>query len=141
MAIAPSGIKLLIVDDEPVILKTLSMIFESSSLFIKCCGDPQDAIRLMRDELFHLVLLDIQMPGMLGNELLVHLKKINPLTQIIMMTGYSSLDFVVDCLGNGACDYFTKPFTDITLLQTAVLEAEARAQRWHQVMQDTFRRG
>ena len=58
-----------------------------------------------------------------------------------MMTGYSSLDYVIECLGHGACDYFTKPFVDIGLLQRSVDEVRERIIRWHQVMQDTFMRG
>ena len=134
-------IKLLIVDDEPVILKTLSLLFEPEGLAITGVTNPLEAISLMEDSLFQMVLCDIKMPGMLGNELLIHLKRINPLCQVIMMTGYSSLDYVIECLSNGACDYFTKPFADIRLLQKAVLDAKERITRWHQVMQDTFRRG
>ena len=134
-------VKLLIVDDEPVILKTLTLLFASRGLNVHSTTDPHQAIKLMEDELFHLVLSDIRMPQMTGNELLKHIKRINPLCQVIMMTGYSSLDYVVECIGHGACDYFLKPFADIQLLQKSVLDTSERIIRWHQVMHDTFERG
>ena len=133
--------KLLIVDDEPVILKSLSLLFEPLGCAIQCTMDSHEAIKLMEEQLFQIVLSDIKMPNMTGNELLRRLKKLNPLCQVIMMTGYSTMDYVVECLGNGACDYFIKPFSDINLLYQAVVDAKARINRWQQVMQDTFRRG
>ncbi|MGK5091707.1 response regulator [Deltaproteobacteria bacterium TL4] len=134
-------VKLLIVDDEPVILKTLALLFEPEGLKVTCTTSPHEALDLMREDLFQIVLCDIKMPEMLGSELLRELKKINPLCQVIMMTGYSSLNYVIECLGHGACDYFTKPFVDVSILQKAVHDVETRIVRWHQVMQDTFLRG
>ncbi len=134
-------VKLLIVDDEPVILKSLSALFESTGYTIYCASSAQEAIQLMEQELCHIVVSDIKMPNMTGNELLRYLKDINPMCQVIMMTGYSTMEYVVECLGIGACDYFLKPFSDISLLQRAVIEAGERVQRWYQVMQDTFKVG
>ena len=125
---------LLIVDDEEEILNMLRRNLELEGYDVTVTTRPQEAIALMKTELFNLVLTDIKMPGMSGIELLRELKSINPLANIIMMTGYSSMSNVVDCLGSGAVDYFVKPFTDLDLITQALDQARDRVQRWRSAM-------
>lgn len=134
-------VKLLIVDDEKVIRSSLEMMLKPLRFQTQTANDGLHALEIMDRETFHIVLTDINMPRMDGVELLKNIKSINPLTQVIIMTGYSSTSKVVDCLGSGAVDYFLKPFTDFTAFQKALADAKERAIRWHQVMRDTFRRG
>jgi FixJ family two-component response regulator len=47
-----------------------------------------------------------------------------------MMTGYSNMSFVIECLSQGACDYFAKPFIDLNILVNAVKNAIERINRW-----------
>ena len=122
--------KLLIVDDEPEILNMLRRNLALEDYEIFTTTDPQEALELMKKELFALVLTDIKMPGMSGVDLLSEIKRINPLANVIMMTGYSSMSNVVDCLGSGAVDYFVKPFLDLDLLLQALDQARARVERW-----------
>ena len=126
--------RLLIVDDEEEILNMLRRNLELEGYDVTVTTKPQNAISLMKKELFNLVLTDIKMPGMSGIELLKELKAINPLANIIMMTGYSSMSNVVDCLGSGAVDYFVKPFTDLDLITRALDQARDRLLRWRSAM-------
>ena len=126
--------RLLIVDDEEEILQMLRRNLELEGYEVTLATGPLDALELMKTELFNLILTDIKMPGMNGVELLQEIKKINPLANVIMMTGYSSMTYVVDCLGSGAVDYFTKPFNDLELIITALDQAKTRVERWQSSM-------
>jgi DNA-binding NtrC family response regulator len=124
----------LIVDDEAEILETVRRRLLVEGIHADTCEDPLDAVSKMEDNLYAIAVCDIKMPGMSGIELLQQIKKVNPLCTVVMMTGYSSMSNVVDCLGNGAADYFVKPFRDIDSLVEAVNHAIARIARWREAM-------
>ena len=126
--------KLLIVDDEREILNMLERVLGFEGFEVVTTTSPTEALELMRRELFNLVLSDIKMPGMSGIELLMELKRLNPLVNVIMMTGYSNMRNVVDCLGSGAVDYFIKPFTDLEVIIQALVQARDRVKRWRAAM-------
>ncbi|MBW2091958.1 MAG: response regulator [Deltaproteobacteria bacterium] len=126
--------KLLVIDDEEEILNMLKRKLSVEGYEVVTVTEPHKAIDLMKTELFNLVLCDIKMPGMNGVDLLKILKQINPLAIIIMMTGYSSMSYVVDCLGSGAMDYFVKPFEDLETIRKVLDEARYRIKRWQDVL-------
>jgi DNA-binding NtrC family response regulator len=126
--------KLLIVDDEKEILNMLRRNMEMEGYDVTTTTSPFKAVELMKQELFNLVLTDIKMPEMTGVELLREIKRINPLVNVIMMTGYSTMSNVVDCLGSGAMDYFVKPFADLNVIIQAVDQARDRIKRWRYSM-------
>jgi DNA-binding NtrC family response regulator len=126
--------KLLIVDDEPEILNMLRRNLELEGYTVTVTASPFDALEMMKKELFNLVITDVKMPGISGVELLQEVKRINPLANVIIMTGYSTMSNVVECLGSGAVDYFVKPFKDIEVLITALEQARGRVERWREAM-------
>lgn len=127
--------EILLVDDEPEILETIRRRLRLEDIAADLATDPIQAITMMQDNLYSIVISDIKMPHMSGAELLQELKKHNPLCNVIMMTGYSSMANVVDCLGSGALDYFVKPFQDIEEVVEAILQAKSRTKRWKQAIQ------
>ncbi|MBF0529909.1 MAG: response regulator, partial [Deltaproteobacteria bacterium] len=78
--------KILIVDDEAEILNMLRRHLEMDGYDVTVTTSPHEAIKLMKQELFPLVLSDIKMPGMSGIDILREVKKINPLTNVLIMT-------------------------------------------------------
>lgn len=122
--------KILIVDDEVEILRMLKRHLELDGFSVDICEDSNKAVDMMRSELYNIVLSDIRMPGKQGLELLVELKAINPLVNIIIMTGYSNMRYVVEALGKGAIDYFTKPFTHIEALLETLQHTRKKLERW-----------
>ena len=88
---------------------------------------------MMKDN-YNVVITDIKMPGMNGVELMKTLKNINPLCNIIMITGYSNMSYVVDCFSYGAVDYFMKPIEDLDVLVEATQQAIKRIERWRKGM-------
>jgi len=126
--------KVLIVDDEQEILKSLTRRFEFEGIPVRICQNPVEALNLMMQNHYNIVITDIRMPGMDGIELLQALKSVNPLCNVIMITGYSSMTYVVEYLSNGVCDYFAKPLIDVDILVDAVKGAIDRIKRWKKGM-------
>lgn len=112
---------LLVVDDDAGNRDVLSRRLKRLGHSVKTCGNGLDALRLMRDEAFDLVLLDILMPDMDGYEVLGHIKEDPQLQHIpvIMISALNEVQSVVRCIEAGAEDYLTKPF-DPTLLRARV---------------------
>lgn len=126
--------KLLLVDDEPEILKMLTRHLALEGYEVVSTASPREAVELMREHLFNLVITDIRMPELSGVELLGELRRINPLANVLIITGYSNMSYVVDCLAAGAVDYFTKPITDMELFLRIVSDAQQRVERWLSAM-------
>ncbi|MCK9224327.1 MAG: response regulator [Candidatus Muirbacterium halophilum] len=127
-------IKVLVVDDEEAILNLLRKYLEKAGFtHVITMNDPEKALELMQKELYKIVLLDINMPKMDGIELLEKIKEINPLCNIIMVTAYSDMNNVVDCIARGAVDFIAKPFK-MKELTDIVNDAAKRIERWKDVI-------
>lgn len=103
-------IKLLIVDDEVLFLKSITRRLEMRDFDVKQAGNGEDAIELARNHPFELAILDLKMPGMNGNEVLEILKKMDPFIEVIILTGHGSIDSAVECTKLGAFCYLPKPY-------------------------------
>jgi len=100
----------LIVDDEAVVRKGISRALQKRGLTTKSAANGKEAIALMNDMPFDLVLLDIRMPDMDGLEVLSLIRSKYPKTEVIMITGYPTIDTAVHSVKMGALDYLVKPF-------------------------------
>ena len=121
---------ILIVDDEEIILQTLSAVLRRKGLtpVVEC--DPVRAVRNYEQRPHNVVLVDVLMPGMNGVEVVRRVKRMNPLCNVIVMTAFSNMEHVVECIEAGAVDYVTKPFTDLGVVTGIVLAAQERVERW-----------
>lgn len=124
----------LIVDDEPEILETLRRCLVLAGLPVETCSDPEEALARVRVKGYPVMLSDIMMPGMSGIELLRQVRSRQPLCNVIMMTAFTSMDKVVECLSAGAVDYLVKPFDDLDAVVARIREAMARVERWRQTI-------
>ena len=120
----------LIVDDEEIILQNLWVIFKREGVDVDIEPDPRIAIDRYRENNYGVVLLDIIMPHITGIEVIGELKQINPLVNIIMMTAFSTMSYVIQCVEAGAIDYVTKPLLDTDLVIDIVKQSQARVERW-----------
>lgn len=119
----------LVIDDEQEIVEMLDRNLSVEGYEVKGATNKGEAIKIMEDDLPNVVLLDIKFPDTSGGEILRELKQINPLVNVMMITGYSKMDNVVECLGGGAVDYFTKPL-DMDLITERVDEVTDKINRW-----------
>jgi DNA-binding NtrC family response regulator len=101
---------ILVVDDEQVVRESLTHWFTEEGYRVDCAPNAQEALRLLAERYYDLLLLDIRMPGMDGMELQRRLKDQDYDTAVIVMTGYASVETAVAALKQGAFDYVTKPF-------------------------------
>lgn len=120
------GEKILVVDDEPGMRSLLSKVLSKEGCFVTACERGEDALECVAGDDFDLAVLDIEMPGMNGIELLKRLKDKAPGLHVVMITAYGSLQSAVDAMRLGAYDYLTKPFEmeEIKLVVAKALEHE-----------------
>jgi len=85
---------------------------------IRSATGSEEALVELSQKYFHVVLSDIQMPGMDGPGLLKEVRKTCPDTEVILMTAYAGLDTAIEAVRNGAYDYLTKPFTQEILIHS-----------------------
>ena len=106
--------KILIADDEENILDALSEFMEGIGHHVDLAGSVDSALALMRTNDYDILLTDKNMPDTGGNNeggmsLLRHVKKHNPLTEVIMITGYATVESAVEAMKLGVFDYVMKP--------------------------------
>jgi len=102
--------KILIVDDHVTTIKTVSLMLKSGGFTnIIECVDSSKVMHIIENENINLVLLDIEMPKIRGDELLPKIKKLYPDINVIMLTGVNEVDMVVKLIKLGADDYLLKP--------------------------------
>ncbi len=104
--------KVLIIDDDPMPRSMLGMFFQEIDFEVLEASDGKQGIQVAIENTPAIILLDINMPGMMGYETLAYLKQ-NPKTAsipVVMVTAQSELDAVERCLETGAVDYIQKPF-------------------------------
>jgi len=109
--------KILIIDDEAPIRRTLREILEYEKYKIKDASEGAEGLELIANESFDLILCDIKMPRMDGIEVLGKAKQITD-TPIVMISGHGSIETAVECIKNGAFDFITKPLDLNRLLIT-----------------------
>lgn len=105
--------RIIIVDDQPEILQLLNKFLEDQDFEVFCTQDGRWALDLIQQKRIDVVVTDIRMPGMDGLELLRRIKQIDDLIEVIVLTGYASVEAAVNSMKNdGAFDFLTKPIED-----------------------------
>ncbi len=101
---------ILVVDDEKVALRNLQHILKKAGYATKGTQSGRKALKLVEEYDFDLVLTDLKMPHVDGMALLRHVKRIKPDTEVIMITGYATVDSAIESMKAGAYHYIAKPF-------------------------------
>ncbi len=102
--------KLLIIDDEENIRKMLKRSLEVEDYQIELALNGEEGLQKAKENDFDLILLDLNLPGMDGIEVLENLREEDNLTPVLIITGYGSVDSAVKVMKLGAIDYLQKPF-------------------------------
>lgn len=119
--------KILIVEDDTDMAETCRRLFRRAGLYAEAVNDGAEGLeRLRADPEFTIVLTDLRMPGMDGTEVLKKAKEIRPEVDVIIMTGYGTIQNAIQAMKIGATDYITKPFDRDELLRAVSQILESR---------------
>jgi type II secretory ATPase GspE/PulE/Tfp pilus assembly ATPase PilB-like protein/CheY-like chemotaxis protein len=122
---APKRYRLLIVDDEPGILKSLTRTFRAEAYEVITAGNGNEALAVLREAPVHVIISDYMMPGINGAELLKQVKTLYPDTIRIMLTGHADTGAVMGAINEGAVyKFILKPWNDDDLRITVSLALE-----------------
>lgn len=117
---------ILVVDDDEEFGKMLSAILTDKGYLVRCVGTGKEAIDESYDQLFNLALIDIDLPDIVGTDLLDKLRKSEPETIKIIITGKPTLDNSINAANIGINGFIVKPFDPKKLLK--LIEEKLREQ-------------
>ena len=119
-------LKMMLVDDEERYLTTTQKLLERKGVEVWVSPSGKEALEILKRQIIHVVVLDVKMPGMDGNETLRAIKAAYPLVEVIMLTGHATVDSAIDGLKSGAFDYLMKPADIDEVLEKAMSAFEKR---------------
>jgi len=103
--------RMLIIDDEEVVLESCRKIFAAEGFDVVITTSPQEGLRLASDSSFDVILCDWKMPGFDGMDVVEELDRRSPDSAVVMISGYPSVGRAAEAMKRGAMDYVPKPFT------------------------------
>ena len=119
--------RILIVDDDPLVPRTLRILLRKHGHEVEAASNAEEAVALLREHTFDVVISDINMPGADGFEVLRLVKEANAATEVVLITGYGTIEDAVRGMRDGAFDYVTKPVLDDEMV--VVIERASEAVR------------
>jgi two-component system response regulator HydG len=120
--------KILVVDDDTVVLKAVSQILSREGYHVVSIDDAVEGLTAAKDPSVDVAILDINMPNLSGMDLLKAIKSARPEVEVVMMTAYATVETAVEAVKAGAYDYLTKPFENIDEVSLTVAKAAERKQ-------------
>lgn len=112
------GRHLLVVEDDKLVRFSLKVLLESEGFYVDVASNGDDAWNLLVSKNYSMVLCDINLPGKDGREILEQTRANGIETDLLLFTGYGNISDAVECIKNGAYDYFTKPIDNDRLIAT-----------------------
>jgi len=117
---------ILVVDDETGPRESLRMILKP--LYeVHTASNGREALELMRSKDIHVVTLDLNMPGLSGIDVLKEIRKLKPNTEVIVITGYGTLNHAQEAIRFGAGDFISKPFNVAEIISIVSKSFERRS--------------
>jgi len=126
--------KILVVDDDPLILKSLAELLRLEGYDVATASNGREALERLRSFAADLVLTDVNMPELDGLGLLVKLRERDPDLPVIMITGFGTIENAVQAIKNGAHHYVTKPLKDDEIkiiIRRTFAQKQMDAERYH----------
>ncbi len=121
--------RILIVDDELIMRESLAGWLERDGHHVEKAPSGEDALEILKESRFDILLVDIKMEGMSGLELLRRVKENDPDVAVVMITAYGSIPSSIEAMKHGAQDYLLKPFdpNELGVLIEKIIESQAQA--------------
>lgn len=134
------SVRMLLVDDDPSMLTLVRAIVERSfphEVSVMVAEDPRVAREMIECGPVDVVITDLEMPGVHGLEIVRAAKRRNAYTQVLMLTGRSTVDSLLDAMELGATDYLLKPLEREEFV-TVLSETLNRLERWRKALSGTY---
>lgn len=131
--------RILCVDDEEVILDSFRKILAMSGYAVDTVETGQEALGLVQSRDYDFVFTDLKMPHMSGTDVAKSVKHLRPDIDVIIITGYATVETAVECMKHGAMDYVAKPFSEDELrlfVKHALIKRQDRIQKQSKVQAD-----
>ncbi|MDE5832301.1 MAG: sigma-54 dependent transcriptional regulator [Desulfovibrio sp.] len=130
---------ILVIDDEKNYLLVLQTLLEDEGYTVTAMNDPETALAFLNESEVDVVVTDMKMPRVSGQDVLKRVKKDWPHIPVLIMTAFGSIESAVDLMKYGAFDYITKPFSNDELLLSIHNAAElAAAHRQYRILQKSM---
>ncbi len=133
--------KMLIIDDEEIVLKSCRKIFEAEGFDVATTANPQEGLKLVSEKIYDIVLVDWMMPGLDGMDVVEEIDKRSPNSAMVMISGYPSVGRATEAMKRGAMDYLAKPFKPEEIVEVVkkamrrkVIEEKKAVGRFERIM-------
>jgi DNA-binding NtrC family response regulator len=122
---AQNKLKILILDDEPIVCKRLKPSLEKQGFQVDAFTRSFEALQAVKETKYDIIVTDLKMEGMDGMRFLQEAKKLHPETEVIVITGFATMETAKESFKKGVFDFIAKPF-NLSEIQRVVMRAEAK---------------
>lgn len=122
---ALNKMKILILDDEPIVCKRLKPSLEKQGFEVDTFTRSSEALQAVKDTKYHIIITDLKMEGMDGMRFLQEAKKLQPASEVIVITGFATMETAKESFKKGVFDFIAKPF-NLSEIQRVVMRVEAK---------------
>lgn len=120
-----SKLKIMVLDDEPIVCKRLKPALEKQGYEVDTFTQSSDAMERIKDINYDIIITDLKMKGVDGMQLLTEAKQRSPKTEVIVITGFATMETAKESFHKGVFDFIAKPFK-LSEIQDVVTRAEAK---------------
>jgi DNA-binding NtrC family response regulator len=120
-----SKLKIMVLDDEPIVCKRLKPALEKQGYEVDTFTQSSDAMEKIKDVNYDVIITDLKMKGVDGMQLLTEAKQRSPKTEVIVITGFATMETAKESFHKGVFDFIAKPFK-LSEIQDVVTRAEAK---------------
>lgn len=120
--------RILVVDDEEVVRRSFARILDGMDCDAQAAADGAQALQAMEQRPFDVVLLDLRLPGAHGLDVLKAIKQRWPASEVVVITGYPTVESAKEALQLGACNYLAKPAAPDEVMDAA--RGAMRRKKW-----------
>jgi len=118
-------LRIMVLDDEPIVCKRLKPALEKQGYEVDTFTESSEAMEQIQDVAYDIIITDLKMKGVDGMQLLTEAKRRSPKTEVIVITGFATMETAKESFHKGVFDFIAKPFK-LSEIQEVVSRAETK---------------